>query len=167
MCTTLLKRLWISYCNLMNKNEWKEMKMKMNKTKIIALLMSCLMVIGLIPGTVFAADSACEHDYVAHSNNDGTHDLSCNCGLSVENITCSDSNGDGKCDSCGYQKYVAPEEDHTHNYVAHSNNDGTHDLSCNCGLSVEDVTCLDNDGDGKCDSCGYQKYVAPEEEPEV
>ncbi len=112
-----------------------------------------------------APDKEHEHNYVAHSNNDGTHTLSCTCGGEVKDITCNDGNGDGKCDSCGYEKYVAPEEEHEHNYVAHSNNDGTHTSSCNCGLSVT-INCLDNNGDGKCDSCGYQKYDAPEGEHE-
>ena len=72
-------------------------------------------------------------------------------------INCLDNNGDGKCDACGYQKYVAPEEDHEHNYVPHSNNDGTHTSSCNCGNEVR-IDCLDNDGDDFCDSCGYLLY---------
>ncbi len=105
-----------------------------------------------------------EHNYVAHSNNDGTHLLTCSCGGEVT-MNCADNDGDGKCDSCGYQKYTAPEEEHEHNYVAHSNNDGTHLLTCKCGGEVT-VKCMDNDGDGKCDSCGYQKYVAPEEDHE-
>ena len=100
-----------------------------------------------------------EHDYVAHSNNDGTHDLSCTCGLTSENITCADMNGDRYCDSCNYELYkqvVTPP--HEHNYVTHTNNDGTHTTSCTCGNSVT-VNCLDNNGDNKCDSCGYLKYV--------
>ena len=105
-----------------------------------------------------------EHNYVPHSNNDGTHTSSCNCGLEVT-LNCADNDGDNKCDSCGYVKYVAPDEEHEHNYVPHSNNDGTHTSSCNCGLEVT-LNCADNDGDGKCDSCGYVKYVAPEEEHE-
>lgn len=72
----------------------------MNKTKIIALLMSCLMVIGLIPGTVFAADSACEHDY-----QDSDPSMCTKCG--ADDMTrygqCkeNDPDKDGKCDVCG------------------------------------------------------------------
>ena len=99
-----------------------------------------------------------EHDYVAHSNNDRTHNLSCSCGGLVENVTCSDNDGDRYCDSCNYELYREITTPHEHNYIPHSNNDGTHTSSCSCGLSVT-IGCLDNDGDGKCDSCGYQKYV--------
>ena len=98
----------------------------------------------------------CSYDAGVTSNDDGTHNINCQCGKFVT-VGCLDNDGDGKCDSCGYQKYIAPEGEHEHNYIAHSNNDGTHLLTCNCGKSVT-VTCLDSDGDGKCDSCGYQKY---------
>ena len=133
----------------------------MNK-RILTMLMALAMLVSIVPMAAMAEEGH-EHNYVANSNGDGTHDLSCDCGLGVEGITCLDSNGDGKCDSCGYVKYTKPEDSHEHNYVAHSNGNGTHDLSCNCGLEVKGITCLDNDGDGKCDSCGYQKYVAPNE----
>ena len=113
------------------------------KKKLLAVLMVLALIISIAP-TAFAEH---EHDYKAHSNNDGTHNLSCNCGLGVENVTCLDNDGDGKCDSCGYVKYVAPDEEHEHDYKAHSNNDGTHELSCNCGLSVKNITCLDYKGD--------------------
>ena len=98
----------------------------------------------------------CSYDAGVTSNEDGTHNINCECGKFVT-IGCLDNDGDGKCDSCGYQKYTAPEDEHEHNYVAHSNNDGTHLLTCSCGKSVT-VNCLDSNGDGKCDSCGYQKY---------
>ena len=110
-------------------------------------------------GMYTAPETGHEHNYVAHSNNNGTHLLTCNCGLEIKDVTCLDNNGDGKCDACGYQKYNDDGNTHEHNYIAHSNNDGTHYLTCNCGLEVKDVTCLDNNGDGKCDSCGYQKYA--------
>ena len=98
--------------------------------RILTMLLALAMIISVVPMTAMADEGECEHNYVAHSNNDGTHTLSCNCGRKVENITCLDNNGDGKCDSCGYQKYVAPNKPHEHNYVAHSNNDGTHTYSC-------------------------------------
>ena len=129
----------------------------MNK-KILAMLLALAMIISVVPMTAMAAEGECEHNYVPHSNNDGTHTSSCNCGNEVT-INCLDNNGDGKCDACGYQKYTKPEGEHEHNYIAHSNNDGTHNSSCNCGLEVKNITCLDNDGDGKCDSCGYLKYT--------
>ena len=88
------------------------------------------------------------------------HQYKCTCGKLVGvAMNHADSNGDDNCDSCGYVMYTKPEGSHEHNYVAHSNGNGTHDLSCNCGLGVKGVTCLDSNGDGKCDSCGYQKYA--------
>ena len=38
-----------------------------------------------------------------------------------------------------------------------SNNNGTHNVNCSCGNYMT-VKCLDPDGDGKCDSCGYLMY---------
>ena len=61
------------------------------KKKLLAVLMVLALIISIAP-TAFAEH---EHDYKAHSNNDGTHDLSCNCGLRVQNITCLDYDGDG------------------------------------------------------------------------
>ena len=72
--------------------------------KILAMLMALAMIISMVPMSAMAEEVVHEHDYKAHSNNDGTHDLSCNCGLDVENVTCLDNDGDGACDSCGYQK---------------------------------------------------------------
>ena len=130
----------------------------MKKKKLLAVLMVLALIISIAP-TAFAEHEH-EHEYNnAVSDGAGHHDLSCNCGQEVKGITCLDSNGDGKCDSCGYVKYTKPEDSHEHNYVAHSNGNGTHDLSCNCGLEVKGITCLDSNGDGKCDSCGYQKYA--------
>ena len=105
----------------------------------------------------------CTFEAGVTSNDDGTHKVNCKCGNFVT-VNCLDNDGDGKCDSCGYQKYIAPEGEHEHNYIAHSNNDGTHLLVCNCGKSVK-FTCLDSDGDGKCDSCGYQKYPTCDHKP--
>ena len=100
-----------------------------------------------------------EHDYVSpQSNNNGTHTLSCNCGLEVT-LNCGDYNGDRFCDSCGYEM-MPPAPPHEHNYVAYSNNDGTHTLSCNCGLSYDPMKCMDYDGDGLCDSCDYELFHA-------
>lgn len=99
-----------------------------------------------------------EHNYVSHPNNDGTHNLSCTCGGAYEDVTCIDADGDRFCDSCEYEMYREITTPHEHNYVSHSNNNGTHNMSCTCGGFVENVTCLDVDGDNFCDSCGYQKY---------
>ena len=129
----------------------------MNK-KFLTMLMALAMLVSIVPMAAMAEEGH-EHNYEAQSNHDGTHTLSCICGLEVENIPCLDNDGDGECDSCGYVKYTKPEDSHEHNYVAHSNGNGTHDLSCNCGLEVKGITCLDSNGDGKCDSCGYQKYA--------
>ncbi len=135
----------------------------------------CLTVLGL-ESHKFVDNRPCacgaiyvhEHDFEAGvtSNNDGTHNVNCSCGEFVT-VPCLDNDGDGKCDSCGYQKYVAPDEEHEHNYVAHSNNDGTHTSSCNCGLS-SNADCFDNDGDNKCDACGYvlKETADPEPKPE-
>ena len=70
-------------------------------------------------------------------------------------VNCLDNDGDGKCDSCGHQKYPSHKCDFEAGVT--SNKDGTHNVNCSCGKFVK-VNCLDNDGDGKCDSCGYQKY---------
>ena len=69
-----------------------------------------------------------------------------------------------KCADCGMEMNHEEGEAIGHNYIAHSNNDGTHLLVCNCGKSVK-FTCLDSDGDGKCDSCGYQKYPTCDHKP--
>lgn len=106
-----------------------------------------------------------ECDYQPESNEDGTHNLVCVCGNSVNGLTCNDGNvNDGKCDTCGYRLYDDPTQrpnEHEHNYVAHSNNNGTHDTSCTCGLGEEAVACVDADKDGDCDDCGYLMPVAP------
>ena len=133
--------------------------------KILAMLLALAMIISVVPMTAMAEEHECTFDVVV-SNNNGTHTRKCNVeGCTGFTMNCGDSDGNGKCDACGYQMYVAPEEDHEHNYVLHSNNDGTHTSSCNCGNEVT-INCLDNNGDGKCDACGYQKYVAPEKDHE-
>ena len=72
---------------------------------------------------------------------------------------------DGRPCACG-AIYSEDKKDHECTFDAGvtSNNDGTHNINCTCGSYVQ-VGCLDNDGDGKCDSCGYIKYVAPDEAP--
>ncbi len=97
----------------------------------------------------------CTFEASVTSNSDGTHNVNCSCGQFVK-VDCLDNNGDGKCDSCGYQKY--PGHECTFEAGVTSNGDGTHNVNCSCGQFVN-VKCLDNNGDGKCDSCGYQKYA--------
>ena len=126
----------------------------MNK-KFLTMLMALAMLVSIVPMAAMAAE---EHDcdYHGDSNGDGTHYLVCDCGVKVDWLfTCLDSDGDGKCDSCGYQMY--PGHECTFEAGVTSNGDGTHNVNCSCGQFVK-VDCLDNNGDGKCDSCGYQKY---------
>ena len=61
---------------------------------------------------------------------------------------------------CACGKIYIPAHECTFEAGVTSNEDGTHNVNCECGAYVT-ITCLDNDGDGKCDSCGYVKYVAP------
>ena len=99
-----------------------------------------------------------EHNYVTHTNNNGTHTLSCTCGGSVT-MNCTDGNvNDGLCDSCGYRLYEDPTTKpgtHEHKYVAHTNNNGTHNTSCTCGLGEQNIACVDADKNFACDDCGY------------
>ena len=94
-----------------------------------------------------------QHSHVAHPNNDGTHNLSCNCGALTQNVVCSDDDNDGYCDNC---KYWVHKCDFEAGIV--SDGKGSHVIYCSCGNSME-FTCMDYDGDTKCDSCGYVKYV--------
>ena len=83
----------------------------------------------------YASLHECDHiSQTAKDNGDGTHTFFGNdCGKELET------------------------EDHTYEAGVTSNNNGTHNVNCSCGNSVE-IKCLDPDGDGKCDSCGYLMY---------
>lgn len=99
----------------------------------------------------------CNFDADITPNEKGSHRINCDCGKYVV-FQCQDADGDNKCDSCAESMYEIPNVEHEHNYVTHSNNDGTHTTSCNCGGAVT-INCMDYDGDNYCDSCGYRKYV--------
>ena len=99
----------------------------------------------------------CSFDAGITPNEKGSHRINCDCGKYVV-FQCQDADGDNKCDSCAESMYEIPNVEHEHNYVTHSNNDGTHTTSCNCGGAVT-LNCMDYDGDNYCDSCGYRKYV--------
>ena len=110
-------------------------------------------------GAIKPSDN-CDHNglYYVKNNEDGkTHKVTCECGEVLSEATAHSYDLNGIC-ACGAI--------HICHYDASvtSNNDGTHNINCTCGSYVQ-VGCLDNDGDGKCDSCGYVKYVAPDEAP--
>lgn len=92
------------------------------------------------------------------------HQFMCTCnsliGVAMNH---NDADGDRFCDGCKYEMYEAVEGDHEHKYVAHSNNNGTHNTSCTCGLGENNIACVDADKNGECDACKY--YLMPVELP--
>ena len=109
----------------------------------------------------YEAKPECEHNglqYVKDNGDEKTHKVTCECGEVISEATAHTYDINGVC-ACGAIHICHYEAGVT------SNNDGTHNINCTCGDYVQ-VGCLDNDGDGKCDSCGYVKYVAPEAPPE-
>ena len=115
-------------------------------------------------GAIYA-ETECEHEWKGVIYIDeATHGVVCRDCLAQLTVE-SHKYVDNRPCACG----AIYSEDHECDFEAGitSNEDGTHNINCSCGEFVT-VKCLDNDGDGKCDSCGYQKYVAPEDptEPE-
>lgn len=87
------------------------------------------------------------------SNNDGTHSSKCACGSVMDGPNpCQTLNGK-TCYMCGYNMHACDYE-----AGVTSNGDGTHNINCECGNFVA-FSCLDSDGDGDCDSCGFKKYI--------
>ena len=108
----------------------------------------------------------CLHDMVTQfvSCGDGTHkekEVCSKCGYTKswdDVLTCSDEDGDGKCDMCGAD--VEPACEHwDSNYSYEDNGNGTHKKTTTCALCGEVMSeinedCTDADGDGLCDRCG-------------
>lgn len=92
-----------------------------------------------------------------------THWLECSCTHRIDSASHVDTNGDGKCDTCGYVLPVAPPS-HTHEYSANWSYDAyTHWRECSCKESRADIgEHADTNGDGKCDVCGYVMPITPQ-----
>lgn len=71
--------------------------------------------------------------------------------------------GDTYCSLCGMlleEGAVIPMTAHMESSAV-TNHDGTHSIFCAvCGVEIHSESCMDDDGDGYCDACGYAIAVA-------
>ncbi len=115
--------------------------------------------------TVGSVEPECEHkNTTAVPNNDGTHNVVCECGEVVsENVPCSGGTADcenaAKCAYCGNTYGEAKGHGKTNGFrYSHVAGTDTHNVICaDCGKTVEEnVACTDKPGDGNhnCDVCG-------------
>jgi len=104
-----------------------------------------------------------DHNFVAESDGAGKHTMKCDfCGISGTTSFCEDGKViDGLCDKCGYELPVLPPHEHKYNFDAkpQSTGEGEHFYTCTCGDEYT-IKCADYNGDGLCDSCGYELFHA-------
>ena len=113
-----------------------------------------------------------EHSYSWTSLGNGTHIKKCSCGeTSGEAEACSDGNGDGKCDKCGYQ-ISSGEPDppdpppHEHSFGSWASlGNGTHMQRCaGCGELFGNAEACDGAYPGSCSKCDYA-WPNPDPDP--
>lgn len=94
-----------------------------------------------------------KHNFLYSSNNNGSHEVKCISDGCDDKYKKSEkcTYEDNKCVDCGFELKV--DEDHTHTYSYTSNNNGTHDASCECGMTIKKESC--DFSDEVCTKCGY------------
>ena len=88
------------------------------------------------------------------------HDVKANVGDHV------DADGDGKCDVCGYEEEKEPPA-HEHTYSddwSTDENKHWHEATCGHDVISDEGEHVDENGDGKCDVCGYIMEETPAHE---
>ena len=82
------------------------------------------------------------------------HWKACACGEISDRAEHSDSDGDGKCDTCQHEIGTTPP--HIHEFGSWKNDSNYHWKECACGEISEKNNHVDDNHDEKCDVCGYQ-----------
>ena len=142
------------------------------KRKILALLLACMMVISMVPGTVFAESDV---------ETDAAQEVSCTCAtpgvpenenevVTMPETCVSWGHMVYRCTECGLMRTELtkkPDETkHVDAVVDSETGEETLDHKCNnCGASMGGE-CVEGDGkDHKCDYCGTKRSDCKDEEP--